>query len=116
MLNSRTSKDQLLVSKMVAAIVKNLSEQMSHSDVQIWPASQEIKYLSINETDGVNNAQIKAKIMKEYYRQIHQVLKTELSSKNNVTAINPLAVLVVDYSSYIVEWLRTNSETMNCRM
>lgn len=45
------TKHWLLVSKMVVAIVKNLSEQMSHCDIQIWQASQDIKYLSINETD-----------------------------------------------------------------
>lgn len=71
------------------------------------------KYLGVEEREGIDNTRMKDKIMNEYYRRIRQILKTELSSKNKVTAINTLAVPVVSYSYGIVDWLRTDIENMD---
>lgn len=51
----------------------------------------------IKDKDAVNNAQMKDKITKEYYHRVRQIVKTELNSKNKVTAINTLVVPVVTY-------------------
>ena len=68
------------------------------------------KYLGIEKGDGIDNSQLKDKLVKEYYCQVWQILKTELISKNNITAINTLAVPVLVYSFGIVNWLRQEIE------
>jgi hypothetical protein len=42
------------------------------------------------------------KLVKEYYCQVQQILKTELNSQNKITAIITLAVPVLVYSFRIV--------------
>ena len=46
------------------------------------------------EDDGGTDSQMKSKLLKEYYRQVRQFLRTELNSKNKITAINTLPVRV----------------------
>jgi len=47
------------------------------------------KYLGIEEgDDGIDNSQMKDKLVKEYYCRIQQFLKTMLNLKNKTTAIN----------------------------
>ena len=62
------------------------------------------KYLGINEGDGIQHATMKRKIKLEYYRRVRLVLRTELNSRNKITAINSLAVPVVQYSFNIINW------------
>jgi hypothetical protein len=64
------------------------------------------KYLGIEEGDGIDNNQMKDKLMKEYYHPIWQFLKTELNLKNKIKAINMLAIPFLVYSFVMVKWLR----------
>jgi len=59
---------------------------------------------------------MKEKLGKEYYRWVHQILKTELNSKNKITALNTLAVPFLMYSFGIVNWLRKEIEKVDQRM
>ena len=61
-------------------------------------------YLGVNEGDGIQHSKMKGKIRKECLRRVGLILKTELNSKNKITAINSLAVPVVVYSFNIVNW------------
>jgi phospholipid N-methyltransferase len=63
------------------------------------------KNVDIVEGDGIDNSQMKEKLMKEYYYQVCQIPKTKLNSKNMITAINTLAVLILIHSLGIVNWL-----------
>ena len=62
------------------------------------------KYLGVNEGDGIQHSKMKGKIRNECLRMVGLILKTELNSKNKITAINSLAVPVVIYSFNIVNW------------
>ena len=62
------------------------------------------KYLGVNEGDGIQHASMKDKIRKEVIRRVRSILKTELNSKNRITAINTLAVPVITYSFNIINW------------
>lgn len=62
------------------------------------------KYLGVNEGDGIQHAKMKEKIRKECIRRVRSILKTELNSKNRITAINTLALPVVTYSFNIINW------------
>jgi len=50
------------------------------------------------------------KLVKEYYCQVRQMLRTELNLKNSFIDINTLAVPVSVYSFGVVIWLKINWE------
>ena len=62
------------------------------------------KYLGLNEGDGAQHSKMKEKIRKECIRRVRSILKTELNSKNKLTAINTLAIPVVTYSFNVINW------------
>jgi len=71
------------------------------------------KYLGIEKGDGIDNSQMKEKLVKEYYHLIWQILKTELNLKNKIKAINTLAVPDLVYSFRIFNSLRKETEKIH---
>jgi len=51
--------------------------------------------LGTEEGEGFDNSQMKDQLVKKYYRQVWQILKTDLNSKNSITAVNTSAVTVL---------------------
>ena len=62
------------------------------------------KYLGIEENSGIEHKMMRKKIQDEYVRRLKKICKSQLTSKNKVTAINQLAVPVVSYGFGIVDW------------
>ena len=62
------------------------------------------KYLGMNESNGIQHSTMKEKIRKECIRRVRSIMKTELNSKNRITAINTLAIPFVTYSFNVVNW------------
>ena len=62
------------------------------------------KYLGVDESSGIQHATMKQKLKKELVRRTRLILKSELSSKNRITAINMLAIPVITYSFSIIDW------------
>jgi hypothetical protein len=56
---------------------------------------------------------VKDKLVKEYDRWVHQILKTELNMEHKITAINTLDIPVPVYSFGIVNWLRKEIEKID---
>ena len=53
------------------------------------------KYLGIGESSGIQHTTSKQKLKKELVRRTQLILKTDLNSKNRITAMNMLAILVI---------------------
>ena len=62
------------------------------------------KYLGVDESSGIQHATMKQKLKKELVRRTRLILKTELNSKNRITAINTLAIPFITYSFNIIDW------------
>ena len=62
------------------------------------------KYLGIEENSSIEHKLMRKKIQDEYVRRLKKICKSQLTSKNKVTAINQLAVPVVSYGFGIVDW------------
>ena len=62
------------------------------------------KYLGVDKSSGIQHATMKQKLKKELLRRTRLILKTDLNSKNRITAINTLAILVITYSFNIIDW------------
>jgi len=47
---------------------------------------------------------MKGRLKQEYSRRLRMILKCELNSRNNITAIGALAVRVLRYSFGVINW------------
>ena len=75
------------------------------------------KYLGVNESNGIQNATMKKKIRKEYYRKVEAILKTELNSAIRIQAINTLtAYSLHTYSFNIINWNLLDIKKMNTKI
>ena len=66
------------------------------------------KYLGIVELDGIKEKEMKERLTKEYKRRIKLILKSNLNSRNAISAMNIWAVAMMRYGAGIVKW--TNAE------
>ena len=62
------------------------------------------KYLGIEESEGIKHQQMKEMLKQEYSRKLRMILKSELNSRNKITAIGALAVPVLRNSFGIINW------------
>ena len=76
-----------------------------HTVLRNMELDKTYKYICIEEAGGIDNSQLKDKLVKEYSHQVRKVLKAELNLKNKITAINNLAGPVLVYSCGIVSCL-----------
>ncbi len=56
---------------------------------------------------------MKNKIEKEYKRRIRLVMKSELNARNKISALNTLAVRVVTYSFWVIDWNLEEIKTLD---
>ena len=62
------------------------------------------KYLGIEEVSTIEHAKMRSRAANNYFKTIKIILKTYLSPKNKILAINQLATPALQYSFGIVEW------------
>ena len=74
--------------------VKTMSE-ISLPEGQINNIDESYKYLGILQSFGRNDEEVRCKATSEYRNRVRRVLRSKLSSKNKVTAINTFAVRVI---------------------
>ena len=72
--------------------------------IQDLDQAETYKYLGMEEGEGVQHHKMKLKIRKDYKRRIKLVFKSELNARNNIAAINTLAVPVTPYSYGVIDW------------
>jgi len=65
------------------------------------------KYLGVLEADSIKHEQIKSVLMQQYKRRIRKLLRTKLTSRNLILAINTYAVPLLRYSGGIIKWTQT---------
>ena len=92
-----------------------------NDDTAIQELNQEeaYKYLGVDESDGIQQSKMKEKIRKEDNRRVRLILRTELNGRNKVEAINSLAVPVVQYSFWIIDWKISDMkkiDTKTCKL
>ena len=62
------------------------------------------KYLVVDESSGIQHTTMQQKLKKELVKRTLLILKSDLNSKNRITAINILAIPVITYSFNIIDW------------
>ena len=74
------------------------------------------KYLNADESSGIQHATMKRKLKKELKRRTRLILKTELNSKNRITAINTLGIPVITYRFSIVDWNLSKVKSLDIKI
>lgn len=73
---------------------------------------QHYRYLGFSERLKTDS-QTKSALTKEYFSRIKMILKSELSSKNTIDAINSYAVPVLSYGFSVLDWNITELEKID---
>ena len=71
------------------------------------------KYLGFAQSSEIKQRDIKDNLKAEYYTRIKKNLKTELNSKNLITALNTLAVPAITYGFAVLDWSETELEEID---
>ncbi|XP_044749741.1 uncharacterized protein LOC123310341 [Coccinella septempunctata] len=71
------------------------------------------KYLGIEQTFEIRQKENKERAKMELYRRLKLILKTQLSSKNKMTAINIWAIPSFTYTAGTVAWSRTDLQLID---
>lgn len=88
-------------------IDNSLSDQMT---IQAMNDEEMYKYLGFDQAAITDNKAIKQSLTKLYKSRITALLKTKLTGKNMIKAINTFAVPVYTYSFGIIPWSDTDLE------
>ena len=79
--------------------------QIDHNtSIRELDRDQIYKYLGIAEAAGLDHQSIRSKTKKEYFNRLKRILKTNLTAKNKITAINQLAVPALQYTFGVIDW------------
>ena len=62
------------------------------------------KYLGVEENSMIEHRKMREKIGTEYLRRLKKICRSQLNTKNKITAINQYALPVVSYSMGVVNW------------
>ena len=104
---ARFSCGELLKAKNItldtAMVIKDLEPQESY------------KYLGVTEEDGMQHPSMTEEILKECFRRVRSILRSELNAPNRMDAINSLALPVVTYSFTIIDWSLTDSKRLTLK-
>ena len=71
------------------------------------------KYLGIVELYGIKEKEMKERLTKEYKRRIKLILKSNLNSRNAISAMNIWAVAMMRYGAGIVKWTKAELEKLD---
>ena len=73
-------------------------------DGHIDDIQESYKYLGVLQSYGNHNQEVRKKATREYKKRIRQVLKSDLTAKNKIIAINTYATPVIRYTAGIIDW------------
>ena len=85
------------------SIIEDLQEDASY------------KYLGIEENSTIQHKYMRTKIHTPYIKRVKKICKSELTTKNKITAINQFALPIVTYGFGVVEWPQKHLNTLDIK-
>ncbi|XP_044760303.1 uncharacterized protein LOC123317758 [Coccinella septempunctata] len=82
-------------------------------DVAGLRAEDRYKYLGIQQTFEIRQRENKDNTKEELFRRVKKVLRTQLSAKNKIMAINSWAIPTFNYTAGILSWSKTELEEVD---
>ena len=110
------------IEKRAMLIIKSGQQQMTggielpnKKNIRTLGEKENYKYSEILEADTIKHAEMKEKILKEYFRRMRKLIETKLHSRNLIKGINTWAVLLVRYSGpFFNKWIREQENSWLC--
>lgn len=81
--------------------------------IQMMSSEDTYKYLGIAQSNKIDHTNIKKHLTDQYKQRLKTVLKTKLTAKNMVKAINTYAIPILTYSFGVIKWSKTDLESLN---
>ena len=75
-----------------------------HSVIEEMDSNDVYKYLGVLESENIKHNEMKAITLEKFKKKLKAILKTDLNSKNIMTALNEYANPVLTYTFGIVNW------------
>ena len=108
----KCSKCTIRTGKKVEAKHLDLEDGTQIEDLQ---TDLTYKYLGIEENSNIEHKLMRKKIRAQYVKRVKAICKTELTTKNKITAINQLAVPVVTYGFGIIDWPQRDINSLDVK-
>ena len=78
----------------------------SGKEVRHLDIGESYKYLGIHQSNINMTKKVKKSIRTNYFKRLRAILKSKLSGRNQITAINSYAVPVITYTAGIIDWTK----------
>ena len=73
------------------------------------------KYLGIEENSTFEHKNLRRKATQEYLRRLKKICRSELSAKHKITAINQMALPVLNYGFGIIDWPQKDIDNLDVK-
>ena len=73
------------------------------------------KYLGVEENSNIQHKLMRSKIHTAYLQRVKKICKSELTTKNKITAINQFALPIVTYGFGVVDWPQKHLNTLDIK-
>ena len=84
--------------------VEEVGLELPSGEVMADVEEEGYKYLGVLQTDTFMSAEMKKKVLKEYFRRLKLLLKSELYAGNLIAGINAWAIGIVRYTAGVLDW------------
>jgi hypothetical protein len=78
--------------------------------------NESYKYLGMQQIRGIEHKYIKETLKKKFFKRVEAVLKTKLSGKHTIKAINTYAISLLTYSFGTIKWTQTELHTIQTKI
>ena len=87
--------------------------ELPHGEKMKGVNEEGYEHLGIVELDGMKEKEMNERFTKEYKRRIKLILKSNLNSRNAISAMNIWAVAVMRYGAGIAKWTKEELEKLD---
>ena len=73
------------------------------------------KYLGMEENSTLEHKELRRKATQEYLRRLKKICRSQLSTKHKVTAINQMALPVLNYGFGVIDWPQKDIDNLDVK-
>jgi hypothetical protein len=75
--------------------------------IEATDENESYKYFGMQQTRGIEHKYIKETLKKKFFQSVEAILKTKLSGKHTIKAINTYTISLLTYSFGTIKWTQT---------
>ncbi|XP_041985521.1 uncharacterized protein LOC121737855 [Aricia agestis] len=90
-----------------------LNLELQEGTIDSMQAKDTYKYLGYIQNTAIDHKEIKNTLKIKYKQRLNKILKTQLSGRNKIKAVNTYAIPILTYSFGIIRWSDTDLEALN---